>query len=58
MRPGQIYRVGAIVFDSGLVEVRVSIQRYGVELDSVKHQCERGRPETLTLLVSTVYRLS
>lgn len=52
IRPGQVYRVIATVYQSSLpVTVRASIQKDGVELASQTHDCTSGIPEELLLKV-------
>lgn len=52
IRPGQVYRVTATVYQSNVpITVRASIQRNGVELASGSQECKELIPETLLLRV-------
>lgn len=52
IRPGQVYRVTATVYQSNVpITVRASIQRNGVELASASQECKEYIPETLLLRV-------
>jgi hypothetical protein len=55
VRPGIVYRVSVLVLETPLpINVRVAIQRNGVEISGESLDVKEGIPETVILRVSVV----